>query len=590
MLKPAFSRRFVRENITKNRAFVARKNLKPLENVNIINVHIESLAASVRDFVCFQNRRLMSQGKDGEKGKKKNIVIAFFSRVSKLLFNKIFYVALSMIAQIAWFVLLFIVLMRYSPYITIVIEIMAVLTVLRIVNRYINPSYKLAWSITILAIPVFGLTLYLLLGQSRFRKAMARRIVAVDREGVPSMQQDRTVRLEMEKLDAAVSNQSSYIADSSGYPVYRDTSAEYFQVGEDMFPVLVRELDKAEKYIFIEYFIINDGVMWETILDILIRKARQGVDVRLIYDGFGCLATLPSGYYKKMREMGIQCVVFNPFRPILNIVANNRDHRKICVIDGWTGFTGGINLADEYINRKNRFGHWKDAAVMLKGGAVWSMTVMFLKMWSVINREDEPIPYQDYRPDKADHEPVSSSGFVQPFSDSPLDNETVSEYVYLNIIHHAKKYVYICTPYLIIDNEMITALSLAAKSGVDVRIMTPGTPDKKLVFLLTQSYYEQLLMAGVRIYVYQPGFLHSKSIVCDDELAVVGTINLDYRSMYLHFEDGVWMYRNNVVHEIRQDFMDTLDVCEKVSLEFCRDRKWPVKAMQGLLRLVAPML
>lgn len=527
---------------------------------------------------------------ESSKERKKNIVIAFFSRIVKLLFNKIFYVALSMIAQLAWLVLLFIVLMAYSPFITVAIQVLAILVVFWISNRYMNPSYKLAWCITILAVPVFGLTLYLLLGQSRFRRKMAGRLLNVCRDGVDALPEDGVIRRELYNTDAGVSNQSEYITRNSGYPVYRGTSAEYFQVGDEMFPVLVRELEKAEKYIFIEYFIINDGIMWKTILNILIKKAHEGVDVRIIYDGFGCLSTLPSGYYKKLREMGIKCMVFNPFRPIVNIVANNRDHRKICVIDGFTGFTGGINLSDEYINRKNRFGHWKDTAVMLKGDAVWSMTVMFLRMWYVVNNESGPINYEDYRPDMTRFEPVRSSGFVQPFTDSPLDNETVSEYIYLNIINQAKKYVYICTPYLIIDNEMVTALSIAAKRGVDVRIMTPGTPDKKIVFLVTQSYYEQLLAAGVKIYEYQPGFLHAKSFVCDDEICVVGTINLDYRSLYLHFENGVWMYKSSVVREIKDDFLKTTDMCEKESLEFCRERKWPVKVMQGLLRLVAPML
>ena len=525
-----------------------------------------------------------------EKSKKKNIIITTFGGIIKLLFNKAFYVALSMIAQLAWFCIVFIFLMNYSPFISVAVDVCGVLAVIWISNRYINPSYKLAWSITILVVPVFGLTLYLLLGKSRIQAEMSERISKLQTEGIDYIRENSKVRAELDEIDNAASNQSRYITRNSGFPVHKNTSAEYFQVGDEMFPVLIRELEKAEKSIFIEYFIINNGVMWESILEILERKAKEGVDVRIIYDGFGCLSTLPGGYYKKLREMGIQCAVFNPFRPLLNIVANNRDHRKLCIIDGWVGFTGGINLADEYINRTERFGHWKDTAVMLKGDAVWNMTVMFLHMWNVVNQNDEPIPYKKYLHSVNRTEKIKSRGFIQPFPDSPLDSETVSENIYLNMISHARRYVYICTPYLIIDNEMITALTLAAKSGVDVRIMTPGIPDKKIVFLLTQSYYEQLLMAGVKIYVYQPGFLHAKSFVCDDELAVVGTINLDYRSLYLHFEDGVWMYRSEVIEDIKQDFLDTMNVCEKVSLAFCRERIWPVKLMQGILRLVAPML
>ena len=330
--------------------------------------------------------------------------------------------------------------------------------------------------------------------------------------------------------------------------------------------------------------------MWRTILDILEQKAAQGVDVRLIYDGFGCLTTLPYKYDKFLREKGIQCKVFNPFRPVLNIIQNNRDHRKICVIDGKTGFTGGINLADEYINQKERFGHWKDTAVMLKGDAVWSMTMMFLHMWNVVNGIQTPIDYAAHSPHAYHPEEFEGSGVVQPFTDTPLDGETLGENVYLNIINRAKRYVYICTPYLIIDNEMMTALCLAAKSGVDVRIMTPGVPDKKMVFLLTQSYYAQLIEAGVKIYEYQPGFLHAKSFVCDDEIAVVGTINLDYRSLYLHFEDGVWIYKNDVIRDILEDFLETMHYCDPISLEFCKNRNIFVRGFQSILRVFAPLL
>jgi cardiolipin synthase len=330
--------------------------------------------------------------------------------------------------------------------------------------------------------------------------------------------------------------------------------------------------------------------MWQTILNILEKKAAEGVDVRLIYDGFGCLTTLPHKYYEELQKKGIKCQVFNPFRPILNIIQNNRDHRKLCIIDGWVGFTGGINLADEYINQKARFGHWKDTAVMLKGEAVWNMTVMFLHMWAVIGRSEESIDYEAYFPHRYHEGEFESDGFVQPFCDTPLDEEVVGEDVYLNIINKAKKYVYICTPYLIIDNEMMTALCLAAKSGVDVRIMTPGIPDKKLVFILTQSYYRQLLEAGVKIYEYQPGFLHAKSFVSDDEIGVVGTINLDYRSLYLHFEDGVWIYRNRVIQDIKDDFIQTMEYCRQIEPEFCLNRNIGLRIMQNIFRAFAPLM
>lgn len=511
-------------------------------------------------------------------------------KISKLLFNRIFYVAFALLVQLGWILITVFRLANYSKYISVGLNILSVLVVLWIANKKINPSYKLGWTLLIMTIPVFGLTLYFLFGQSRIANIMQRKYEDVQKESADYLKQDPVTEEKLKAEDFSAANQSEYIYQASGFPVYEHTSAEYFQVGDDMFPVLVQELEQARHYIYIEYFIINDGVMWRTILDILERKASEGVDVRLIYDDFGCLTTLPYKYYETLRAKGIKCQVFNSFRPILNIIQNNRDHRKICVIDGHTGFTGGINLADEYINQKERFGHWKDTAVMLKGDAVWNMTAMFLHMWIVVTNSKETICFEDYLPHRYHPEPFKGSGYVQPFCDTPLDKEIVGENVYLNIINRARHYVYICTPYLIIDNEMMTALCLAAKSGVDVRIMTPAVPDKKMVFLLTQSYYEQLLEAGVKIYEYQPGFLHAKSFVCDDEIAVVGTINLDYRSLYLHFEDGVWMYKNDVIGEIRDDFVDTMDYCEPISIEFCHSRNFLIHGIQSILRLLAPML
>lgn len=523
-----------------------------------------------------------------------NLIIKLIIRplrsLLKLLFNRIFYVALALIVQLAWLLIALFRLMEYSRWVTIGMQAVGVLLVFWIVNKKINPSYKLAWTMLILIFPVFGGTLYLLFGKSRIGAVMEQHYQKLIDETSEYLDESECTRKHLMEDDQSMAIQSEYIWKYSRYPVHENTSAEYFQVGDDMFPVLVRELKQAKKYIFIEYFIINDGVMWQTILNILEEKAAEGVDVRLIYDGFGCLTTLPHKYYEELQKKGIKCQVFNPFRPILNIIQNNRDHRKLCIIDGWVGFTGGINLADEYINQKARFGHWKDTAVMLKGEAVWNMTVMFLHMWAVIGRSEESIDYEAYFPHRYHEGEFESEGFVQPFCDTPLDEEVVGEDVYLNIINKAKKYVYICTPYLIIDNEMMTALCLAAKSGVDVRIMTPGIPDKKLVFILTQSYYRQLLEAGVKIYEYQPGFLHAKSFVSDDEIGVVGTINLDYRSLYLHFEDGVWIYRNRVIQDIKDDFIQTMEYCRQIEPEFCLNRNIGLRIMQNIFRAFAPLM
>lgn len=518
------------------------------------------------------------------------LIIKPLRSLLKLLFNRIFYVALALVVQLAWLLIALFRLMEYSRWVTIGMQAIGFLVVLWIVNKKINPSYKLAWTMLILIFPVFGVSLYLLFGKSRIGAVMEQHYQNLIDETAEYLEGSELTRKRLNEDDRSMRIQSDYIWQYSRYPVHENTTAEYFQVGDDMFPVLVHELEQAKHFIFIEYFIINDGVMWQTILNILEKKAKEGVDVRLIYDGFGCLTTLPYKYDQEMRRRGIKCEVFNRFRPILNIIQNNRDHRKICVIDGWTGFTGGINLADEYINQRKRFGHWKDTAVMLKGEGVWNMTAMFLYMWGIVTRTDTSLDFGNYVPHRWHPNEFPGNGYVQPFCDSPLDDEIVGENVYLNIINRAKNYVYICTPYLIIDNEMMTALCLAAKSGVDVRIMTPGIPDKKMVFLLTQSYYKQLLEAGVKIYEYQPGFLHAKSFVCDDKVGVVGTINLDYRSLYLHFEDGVWMYKNDVILDIRDDFTETLEYCDPIDLAFCQKRNIVVRAIQNVLRVFAPLL
>ena len=509
-------------------------------------------------------------------------------KIFKILFNRVFYISVALLLQMVWWLSLFWFLNSMSQVSRMLLSAVAVVIVLWLVNKRINPSYKLAWTILILVGPIFGVCLYVVFGTSRVAMTMQRNYEKVLEKGKYLLKEEPGLRGKLDSINRNVSNQSRYIRDHAEFPVQEGTTVEYFSEGEYLFPMLLQELGKAEHFIFMEYFIINDGVMWNSILNILEKKAAQGVDVRLIYDDFGCITTLPHRFYKQLQARGIKCAAFNPFRPMLNMILNNRDHRKICVVDGHTGFTGGINLADEYINVRQRFGHWKDTGIMLKGEAVWNLTVMFLQMWSVITKM--PVQFSEYVPHRYHPEPFETDGFVQPYCDTPLDDEIVGEDVYLNMINRAEKYVYICTPYLIIDNEMMTALCLAAKSGVDVRIMTPGIPDKKIVFLLTQSYYEQLIEAGVRIYEYQPGFLHAKSFVCDDELAVIGSINMDYRSLYLHFENAVWLYRCRAVEDMRRDYLESQKMCRQVTLDLCKSRNMVVRAVQSVLRLFAPRL
>ena len=463
--------------------------------------------------------------------------------------------------------------------------LLSLLLTLRIINNKSNPAFKIAWLIPILLFPVLGGLVYLVFGSDRTGKYIRNKMGRIEKEMQDGISKANE-RSGIEKMPPDVVNQSHYISNSAHCPPYKNTTVEYLPMGEVKFERMVQELKKAKRYIFMEYFIIQEGTMWNTILDVLEEKAKEGVDVRVIYDDMGCILTLPTGYEKTLREKGIQCQIFNPFIPILSSHFNTRDHRKICVIDGNVGFTGGINLADEYINGYEKHGHWKDTAILLKGEAVFSLTTMFLSMWDyLIKKEGED--YAAYYPDSWDE---NAQGIVQPFADNPLDDEAVGETVYLNLINKAKRYVYITTPYLILSNELVTAMNTAAKSGVDVRIITPHVPDKWYVHAVSRSYYEMLVEAGVKIYEYTPGFVHAKTFVVDDEYAVVGTINLDYRSLYLHFECAAWMYKASCVTDVRDDFLKTQQMSQEITLEECRNISIPRRLGRSVLRVLAPLM
>ena len=474
---------------------------------------------------------------------------------------------------------------NYFVYIYAASVLLSLLLTLRIINNKSNPAFKIAWLIPILLFPVLGGLVYLVFGSDRTGKYIRNKMGRIEKEMQDGISKANE-RSGIEKMPPDVVNQSHYISNSAHCPPYKNTTVEYLPMGEVKFERMVQELKKAKRYIFMEYFIIQEGTMWNTILDVLEEKAKEGVDVRVIYDDMGCILTLPTGYEKTLREKGIQCQIFNPFIPILSSHFNTRDHRKICVIDGNVGFTGGINLADEYINGYEKHGHWKDTAILLKGEAVFSLTTMFLSMWDyLIKKEGED--YAAYYPDSWDE---NAQGIVQPFADNPLDDEAVGETVYLNLINKAKRYVYITTPYLILSNEMVTAMNTAAKSGVDVRIITPHVPDKWYVHAVSRSYYEMLVEAGVKIYEYTPGFVHAKTFVVDDEYAVVGTINLDYRSLYLHFECAAWMYKASCVTDVRDDFLKTQQMSQEITLEECRNISIPRRLGRSVLRVLAPLM
>ena len=509
-------------------------------------------------------------------------------KVVSLVFHRGVLVGASILLQILALVVMLMKFQGYFVYFYGICTFLSLLVVLYIINSKSNPGFKIAWIVPILLFPIFGGLFYLIFGGRRISKREQRKMSAIGQMVIGQMDKENPVLEEIRRENPDAACQSAYIADYAFSTACRNTYSEYLPMGEVKFERLKEELEKARHYIFLEYFIIQEGIMWNAILEILERKAAAGVDVRLIYDDMGCLFTLPRGYHAILEKKGIKCCVFNPFIPVLSSRFNNRDHRKIAVIDGYVGFTGGINLADEYINAYPKHGHWKDSAILLRGEAVWHLTIMFLSMWNYMRPTDRD--FDQYRPRVHQPETEKSDGYVQPFSDTPLDGEPVGENVYMNMIGRAKRYVYITTPYLIVDNEMVTILSNAAKQGVDVRIIAPHVGDKWYVHATTRAYYEGLVENGVKIYEYTPGFIHAKTFVCDDLYATVGTINMDYRSLYLHFECATWLYHTTSVLQVRDDFLLTLKKCQPITLEWCRSCPWWMRLVRAVLRLFAPLM
>ena len=464
------------------------------------------------------------------------------------------------------------------------LRLLAVIITLGIIKNSRHLSMDISWIILINVFPIVGAVLYILLGADLFISRTYRNIKTMTEESARYYTQDPEIMKEAEKATPDKIGQFRYISSYAGYPVYKNTGFEYYGLGEEGFPVMLEELKKAEKFIFLEYFIIEEGVMWDSILAILEEKAKQGVEVRVMYDDFGSFFLLPGSYYRTLEEKGIKCVPFNRISIFLNVILNHRDHRKIMVIDGKVAFSGGINLADEYINHVKRFGKWKDNIIKITGEAVWSYTVMFLTHWNALRKEDHT--FLSFRSEAIKGE---EDGFIAPYGETPLDDEICAQNIYTNIINESNDYCYICTPYLIIDTEMINSLILAARRGVDIRIITPGIPDKKMVFAITRSYYEQLIKGGVKIFQYDPGFVHAKVMASDDLIATVGTVNLDYRSLYLHFENGAFLYGSKKIIDIRDDLISMMEEGHELTLAEC-DRGPIVEFLLSILRLFAPLM
>ncbi len=510
-------------------------------------------------------------------------------KLLKLMFSQVAIVSFLLILQLFVMLATLMRISEYFVYFNIFLRVISAVTVIIIINRHSNPSYKLAWVIPILIFPLFGGLFYLFITGQMHTKYYFSKLKNSEKEINEKYPQDEEIAKEIGEKFPERKSTVSYVNNVIKMNAYRLSEAQYFPLGEDMHKSILEELEKAEKYIFLEFFIVKEGVFWDSILEVLKRKATEGVDIRVMYDGMGSLAPLPFKYPKKLESYGIKCRVFSPFTPFLSALQNNRDHRKVIVIDGKVAYTGGVNLSDEYINIDSPLGHWKDMGVKICGEAAFSFARMFLHLWCHNSWKKEDM--KNFEPHFTEEEPSNrAGGFVMPYGDIPQDRYQVGEFIYLDIINKAKKYVYITTPYLILDNETVVALTNAAYSGIDVRIICPKTVDHWYARAVAYSYYKELMEAGVKLYEYTPGFIHGKTFVSDDEVAVVGSINLDYRSLYLHFECAAWFLGSSIVHDVKDDFENTLTKCEEITPDIYKNMNPLRKLLNAVLRLFAPLM
>lgn len=533
--------------------------------------------------------RLLRKGQRG-------ILYALFSRLGLFILLLLVQIVL-LLSAFLWFE-------RFVPHLLGGSAAIAVVMVVYLLNTRIDATAKLTWLVVIMLLPVFGTLLFWYTQGEIGHRTLKKRIEQLITQSSGMLCQNGEVLSQLDGESHGAATLARYINRNSCHPVYGDTGVTYFPDGESMWDEMLRRLESAESYIFMEYFILEEGLMWGKVLEILARKAAGGVDVRIMYDGMCEFTLLPPDYPRRLRKLGIRCKMFAPVSPFVSTHYNYRDHRKILVIDGRVAFTGGINMADEYINHKKRFGHWKDTAVMLCGEAARSFTLMFLQMWGIDERETEfgyflrehgaedgPLPLETAVGPAADTVRAGdAAGYVIPYGDCPLDSDKLGERVYMDILNRATQYVHIMTPYLILDGEMENALKFAAERGVDVCLILPGIPDRKTAYSLAKTHYRSLLDSGVRIYEYTPGFIHAKVFVADGREAVVGTVNLDYRSLYHHFECAVWMYGVPCIREIAADFDGTLAECRRVTPDTVWKGFWRLKPLGYLLKVIAPLM
>ena len=502
----------------------------------------------------------------------KKIINLFFTRM--VITILLILLQVLVLAFVAWN------LNEYVIYFHRAFYVISLFVLVYIINKKESPSYKLPWVFLIFIFPIIGVPLYLVYASEYINEDKYNKL---NDEGILS-KNDNLILDKIKEDDKIGHSQISYLVNKCFSKPYINTSVKYFPMGEDVYKSMLSDLENANKFIFIEYFIIEEGKMWNSILKVLKKKVKEGLDVRVMYDDIGCIKTLPNKYYKKLEKCGIKCTVFNEFKPVLSLGHNNRNHRKILSIDGNIAYTGGINLADEYINEIERFGVWKDTAVRLEGDAAEKLTSMFLSTWDYFSKTSSDL--NEYKCNVHN----KSDGVIIPFGDSPVDSELVGQSVYINMINLSTEYVYINTPYLIVSHELLEALRLAAKRGVDVRLTTPHIPDKWYVHLMTRSNYEYLTEAGVKIHEYEPGFIHAKSFVSDDKYAVIGTINLDYRSLVHHFECGVYIYNSSVIKDMKDDYVKTLKKCVIITKSELNNIPIYKKLFRNILEFFAPLL
>ena len=490
------------------------------------------------------------------------------------------------IFEVAAIIGIMVALCYFLPYFYLAAWATEIFCVIKIIASNDNPEYKIPWLLFVLILPVVGFMLYFIFYSRTLNKKYVRRLKRLYGEKYP--QADETYFAELKEENATAYNQAKLLCALSGSHIFTDTKQRYFPLGEDMWESMISDLKKAEKFIYMEYFIIEEGIFWNSILEILKEKAGQGLDVRVVFDDIGCMSTLPGNYAKKLGKYGIKAVPFSRLRGQANNEFNNRSHRKITVIDGKIGYTGGVNIADEYVNKIERFGHWKDVGIRLQGSAVYELTKLFLIDFGVNVKHLPENPVQEVLYPRSD---VREKGYMIPFGDgpAPIYKRRVAQSLIVDMLSNAKNYAYIMTPYLIVDNDMCLALENAAIKGVDVRLVVPHIPDKKLVFEMTKTFYERLMRAGVKIYEYEKGFVHAKCYLVDDEIAMIGTINLDYRSLVHHFENGVWLYKTGCLTAIKADMLDTMEQSVFIQHEKIKT-KLLQRCVRALVRVFAPLL